>query len=74
MTRGNIPLSSVEPDQIWKSPSSEHFRIVIVNDRNAILKRCTPGGIVLDEMYSELLSVRRLLERYEFVGRSAGQT
>jgi hypothetical protein len=41
----------VEPEQVWRAPDGQHYRVFAVTGETAELQRATPGGRVLNARY-----------------------
>jgi hypothetical protein len=58
----------VEPDQVWKAPDGQHYKVVSVHAGIATLQRCTPGGRVLNQRYKTTEAVDRMQTDFKLVG------
>jgi hypothetical protein len=60
----------VEPDQAWRAPDGQHYKVFVVErDRLASLQRCTPGSRVLNARYMTKVPVERMQAQYELVSK-----
>ena len=57
----------VEPDQIWKAPDGQHYKVADVANGVAILHRCTPAGRVLNQRYKTTEPVDRMQSEFKLV-------
>lgn len=44
-------VPDVEPEQLWRAPDGQHYRVVSVAHGTAELQRATPAGRVLNPRY-----------------------
>lgn len=57
----------VEPEQVWRDPGGQHYRVDRVTNGVATLHRCSPAGRVLNQRHTEKASVERMQSDYELV-------
>jgi hypothetical protein len=60
MTRKSPLPADVEPDQVWRAPDGQHYKVFAVHHGRATLNRATPGGRVLNTRYQMHESVERM--------------
>jgi hypothetical protein len=58
------PPDDVEPDQLWRDPEGQHFRVVAVSNGIAELQRSTPAGRVLNPRFKAHAPVDRMQETW----------
>jgi hypothetical protein len=44
-------LDDVEPEQLWRAPDGQHYKVVSVSSARVVMHRATPGGRVLNTRY-----------------------
>jgi hypothetical protein len=57
----------VEPDQIWRAPDGQHYRVVAVTNGLAELQRATDAGRVLNTRYRAHKQVERMQADWKLV-------
>lgn len=65
-SRRELP-NDVEPEQVWKDGSGQHYKVDAVINGVAALQRCTPAGRVLNQRYKETVSVERMQADFKLV-------
>jgi hypothetical protein len=61
--------ADVEPDQLWRAPDGQHYKVATVGNGRAALYRATPAGRVLNLRYQVHESVERMQDEWELVTR-----
>ena len=58
----------VEAEQVWRDPRlGQHYKVDHVAKGVAALHRCTPGGRVLNQRYTEKVPVQVMQTAWELV-------
>jgi hypothetical protein len=66
MTRrpGQLP-DDVEPEQLWRSPDGQHYKVIGVSNGRVSLHRATPGGRVLNTRYQAHESLEKMQTEWQ---------
>lgn len=68
MRRAALP-DDVDPDQVWKDPDGQHFKVYAVVNGVAKLSRCTPAGRVLNQRFTASASVERMQAGWKLMSK-----
>ena len=72
MKRRPSPLpDDVEPEQLWRAPDGQHYKVVSVSNGRVVMHRATPAGRVLNTRYHTHESLEKMQDEWELV-RSSG--
>jgi len=59
----------VEPEQPWRAPDGQHYKVISVTNGRVSMHRATPAGRVLNTRYQVRESAERMQEQWQPVSR-----
>ena len=57
----------VEPEQLWRAPDGQHYKVISVSNGQASLHRATPAGRVLNTRYQAHESAERMQTEWQLL-------
>lgn len=59
----------VEPEQLWRAPDGQHYKIISISNGRVSMHRATPGGRVLNTRYQTHESVDKMQAEWHLVSK-----
>jgi hypothetical protein len=70
MTRRPSQLpEDVEPDQLWRAPDGQHYKVISVSNGRVAMHRATPAGRVLNTRYQAHESLEKMQAEWQLVSK-----
>jgi hypothetical protein len=70
MKRRPSPLpDDVEPEQLWRAPDGQHYKVVSVSNGRVVMHRATPAGRVLNTRYHTNESREKMQAEWQLVSK-----
>ena len=68
MTRRSSQLpEDVEPEQLWRAPDGQHYKVISVTNGRVAMHRATPAGRVLNTRYQSHESMEKMQAEWQLV-------
>lgn len=67
MGRESMFPPDVAPEQVWRAPDGQLYRVDAVSNSIVFLYRCTPAGGVLNQRYIATSSVDRMQAQWDLI-------
>ena len=65
--RFSEPPEDVEPDQLWRAPDGQHYKVISVSNGRVALHRATAAGRVLNTRYQAHESLEKMQVEWHLV-------